>query len=660
MRTLGATVRGEMTGIAAHWKTMRPAYQAPAQERMLALMEAPADDARALHTTLRSAAALLDSYAAEIRLIQLDLADLEYRANAFRLRVQDGVSVPVSRTAQPSLTEAVGGFIGMAEPWVTVPWDEDTETVAENEALLAEHGVILSRLTVAADECENGLHALITEGTEHTDTGPIPPDAFDSPRVEMPWGYPRQERLSGIEQIGPGLVQIGQELFAMLAMVGIDGTGRPSPLVAANAWAGAANLFGSALISAAYPPDKMRLFPPMWHGWLRNRYDAAAPLGLAVGYDAAAAEHGVSPWHAWEDRPITTGMVTVFNVATIWAPSRAGASAARLSARGARLARAADHAADFLVPGGSYLTTGGVRVTTHLADAARSRHIDGAQINPRAVIDGGGAAESPVSDEVFGRGADRPPDTPGAGSGGAHEAPSADGGGRVPPDDGGGTAPPGNGGGSGGGNVDPPPLPGDDGFINGEMYSDRYPGVVSSVRPIYPDLELAPTYESGDVARPGNHPPTTPTESLGVDGADHGWQGIRRPLHRESFQYQMQVTGIRPDPNGVLPEYVRTGSSGEQISYDGLTYRGGQDVYIEVKRGFDELAFGPLSEAMQAKLDGFVAQAAKQAEALPEGTLLEWHVSDRHGAAAIRARFDSDPDLAEFEILVVHTPRLVP
>lgn len=122
------------------------------------------------------------------------------------------------------------------------------------------------------------------------------------------------------------------------------------------------------------------------------------------------------------------------------------------------------------------------------------------------------------------------------------------------------------------------------------------------------------------------------------------------------MKYQMQVTGLRPNANGWLPEYYRTGPDGNVISYDGMVVRDGVEVYLEVKNDWSELAFRPGSAEMQAKMNQFVEQAQDQVAALPPGAVLEWHVSDPHAAAAIRQEF-ADLDNGLPNVVVLYTPR---
>src|SRR5690606_29300595 len=210
---------------------------------------------------------------------------------------------------------------------------------------------------------------------------------------------------------------------------------------------------------------------------------------------------------------------------------------------------------------------------------------------------------------------------PGTRSDGSVEPAAADAPPPRPPDE----PPPG--GGDGGSGDDPgwgdDRTPDDDGGrVDPRLLSDRYPGETSSVLPLEPDVARAATYASGDVHHPGWDPPRSPADSYTPGPGEHGWRAENRPLWRPAMKYQMQVTGLRPDANGRLPEYYRALPDGQAISYDGMTVRSDVEVYQETKNGWDELAFHPTSPDMVAELDKWIRQAQTQLDALPPGAVL--------------------------------------
>ncbi|MDP7735102.1 Tox-REase-5 domain-containing protein [Mycobacterium paragordonae] len=120
--------------------------------------------------------------------------------------------------------------------------------------------------------------------------------------------------------------------------------------------------------------------------------------------------------------------------------------------------------------------------------------------------------------------------------------------------------------------------------------------------------------------------------------------------------YQGQISGMERPPSGYLPEYVEINpQTGLPVDYDGHVLRGPREVFLEAKDGFRGLAFAPDNSYWLSRAEGAVGQATRQLDALPEGAVLEWHVSDPYGAAALRELFDSN---GLYDVTVIYTPKL--
>src|SRR5690606_14559050 len=154
------------------------------------------------------------------------------------------------------------------------------------------YATILARLSTAADECEDGILALLVEPSTAEDTDPVPAEAFDPTYVQMPSGRPVEEDRHDVQSSGEGGRRIVQGLiYPALTMLGVHPhTARHDTGLAVQAWLGMGNTLGSAAITLMLPPDRGGRTPPLWHGWLQQRHHLAAGLGLAVGSDAAAAD----------------------------------------------------------------------------------------------------------------------------------------------------------------------------------------------------------------------------------------------------------------------------------------------------------------------------------------------------------------------------------
>lgn len=392
LEALGNAVRWEMTGIATEWSGMRPWYEAPEQERMLALMDGPADDARAMQEALQPAARHLVTYAASLQDIQRTLVDLENRAWDFRASVIDGVWVPVSQSRRPTLGEAVLGLVSAYEREVLVPWNQDEDAITRNEALLGELGVVLNRLSVAADECENGLNALVTGGTEVVDSQPIPAEAFVDPALQAPWGYPAAEDRNAGEDLGAGVANVAEGLLESLTLIGIDlSTGEVGWDVALESWVGMGQVAVAVATTLRYPPGTTDEQPPWLRPWIGEQHQIAASLALAVGYDAAAAGRGDDPWQRWQDEPMTVSAETSLGALVAMLPSIWVATAARTAARAALFARWRGRVPDGGVPGGHLFQTsiGGSAVDGSLRSEGASTSTGEPSTPPHSSTGGG-------------------------------------------------------------------------------------------------------------------------------------------------------------------------------------------------------------------------------------------------------------------------------
>lgn len=141
-----------------------------------------------------------------------------------------------------------------------------------------------------------------------------------------------------------------------------------------------------------------------------------------------------------------------------------------------------------------------------------------------------------------------------------------------------------------------------------------------------------------------------------VERGHRPWLALRQPRSR------FAVDGIsKPDwwccqdPEGFLPEYVRVDpDTGTAVDYDGHDIRRGEEVFLEAKDGMRGLAFQPDNDYWMRRAERALDQATRQLAAMPEEAILEWHVSDPYGAAAVRDLFAAN---GLYEVTVIYTPR---
>ncbi|TLH64314.1 hypothetical protein C1S80_12845 [Mycolicibacterium aubagnense] len=163
-------------------------------------------------------------------------------------------------------------------------------------------------------------------------------------------------------------------------------------------------------------------------------------------------------------------------------------------------------------------------------------------------------------------------------------------------------------------------------------------------------------YNSGDPHHPGNWPPHTPESTWQKGDTEPGWRHVNRGPDKPWMDFQGQVGGVERTPDGHIPEYVRIDpTTGKPVDYDGQLFRGPQEVYLEAKDGHRGLAFAPDSTYWEGRADKTLEQVERQLRALPPDAILEWHVSDPYGAAAIRKLFEAN---GIYDVPVIYTPRV--
>lgn len=163
------------------------------------------------------------------------------------------------------------------------------------------------------------------------------------------------------------------------------------------------------------------------------------------------------------------------------------------------------------------------------------------------------------------------------------------------------------------------------------------------------------SYTSGDPHYPGGWPPSTPDPTWTKGDTDPGWKHINHNFDKDWMPYQQQIGGVERTPDGALPEWVQPNpETGAPVDFDGRTHRGPQEVFLEAKDGFRGLAFAPDNAYWEGRAEKALIQVQRQIAALPPDAILEWHVSDPYGAAALRQLF---LDRQIYEVDVIYTPK---
>ncbi|MHA7651117.1 hypothetical protein ACX9NE_18505 [Mycobacterium sp. ML4] len=120
--------------------------------------------------------------------------------------------------------------------------------------------------------------------------------------------------------------------------------------------------------------------------------------------------------------------------------------------------------------------------------------------------------------------------------------------------------------------------------------------------------------------------------------------------------YQGQISGLEMTPDGRIPEWVEINpETGAPVHFDGRTQRGPQLVYLDAKDGYEAIATHADRPWGQGQARSVLDTTERQLAALPDGAILEIHVSSPLGAAAIRQLL---ADNRIFDVSVFYTPKL--
>lgn len=414
---MGEGVHEQMSGISTTWTGLQtPAtYEGPEQQQVYDLMTPAVTSANGLESVLSDAATHLRTYAGALEDVQSRLATLESEAATFRADVVDGVWVNKAESNEAGFGDyaawAFDWVPGVDQERVKVPWNQDTDTRNRNEELLEQHAAILADISTAATTCSNALKGLITNSCVMQDEA-YSAEVFLDTNVPMPWGSPVDEDRNCPESVGHGVSNFGVGIWEGGATIlGFDVENGYSWSLGGlgEGLFGVVNVIGSLAVTVVTAPAAA------WYtenrdsnafaGWLYDRgVTGTTAAGSLIGFDMTEALNGGNGWHRWEGDAWATGTESVLNVGTFLIPVGA---VARGSTAAARASRLVSGAAEFIVPGGSWLLNGGARAVglgRILDDVPMVRPGTGGP-NPLAnLIDAvDDVPTTPVSDRVFPR-----------------------------------------------------------------------------------------------------------------------------------------------------------------------------------------------------------------------------------------------------------------
>ncbi|WP_434770739.1 hypothetical protein [Curtobacterium flaccumfaciens] len=640
--------------VKSAWAKLGSSYTTPDSADLLAVMDGVETDTAALAATLQKASTFIGDYATAVAPIAKRLVELKAEAATFVEKALKGKTVGPWDPEHP----ANQGIVGLVQNFgevlddVHLPWDQYTPYVDENNELLTKVAEQETKLSAASAECVNAINGL------RTDMCLAPVQAVDytaavKANEPMPWGSTGrgdqscQESFdSGVYDAAKGTVEGLGGLIGYNSQTGEWGDGD----WAAQSWKGFAEslglivLMGSPplLIAAALPKG---VLPDVVGDTARNIMDKQKTL----------VEGFVGSPEDWRDDPAHAAGGAAFNIGTLFIPGAGEVGAgAKVAALGSRLA--------VLGADGSKLAAIGSKVAA--AGTTIVRVGDALSSLPGKALSGvsdllargrGGFADAlrGLGDRIptvkvsvehamatpdgFGVGVGRPHievGNPGSGGHWLHSvADHVDGGSH---DHG---------------------TRATHGAETPTGVHDPVADAVSNDARLRPhDSEPAVTSEQRSVLadqiheRTGFRPPDTARLEQPVlgtsEGANRGhWAASSRTAGGHGALDQEWVTGVRPLPDGRIPEYMVPNPSGARaLEFDGFEVVGDRPQYLEVKGNYGWLE-SMTPARRETIINGWLDSAVAKLDAMDEpDAVLRWVFTRDRDVATQFARLAADYD----------------
>ena len=372
---IGTQVLTTTQAAETSWKGLQSpgVFETPDSEVVYALMQPAVKGATDMNGVTGRLSTALHTYAAELEAIKPDLADLEERATKFRERAQKGYEVS-NWEARGWLSNFETGLDGNAVPradadeMTTISWKEHGPARDKNESLLHEYDMILERISAAATTCANAIQR------ELKMVCVAPAEKITAEMIAASdlsvWGKPVEEQRNCTESVGHGLGNFWHNTWTGAAsLIGRDATtGEWSWETAGKTWWGVGDFALSTVIVTMPTFAALQFAGGPVGDFYRDRQNvAASSWGGLIGWDHQAHLAGENGWHKYEEDGVAALTESVANVGTFFIPvagAAAGGTKAVLAGTrvGSFVAKTASHVAEFVVPAGSYLVKGAVKV----------------------------------------------------------------------------------------------------------------------------------------------------------------------------------------------------------------------------------------------------------------------------------------------------------
>lgn len=417
IRKMKDTVVSRTDSIHSVWSGLPDCYEAPEQERVYKLMDKPKKAASDLGDRMKKVAQYIDDYADALDGIKNELRSFEKTASNFEKEARKGYE----EVDSVKLAD-MGHAVPLEMPMKHVSWREHAPAVKKNEDLLKKYAGFIERISSAAADAANGINSQL-QGACAAPVEPITADSIMNSPDSMPWGSPVDEDRECHESVGHGAVNFGKNTVdGIRALFGRDPeTGEKSWENAGQTWLGVGDFLVSTALFAGMngvPALAFTKFGPEGpvKNFMKERHSTyRGGWGGLIGWDEATHRAGGDGWGKFKEDPVAATTEGVLNVGTFFIPggqaggavkaaSTAGRAASMASAAG-KIAnstlRFAGNAADFAVPGASWLAN-------KTANAFHFGHPHPSALNPSGIIN----ESAPQS-----RGGAEVPDSPGSHSG---------------------------------------------------------------------------------------------------------------------------------------------------------------------------------------------------------------------------------------------------
>lgn len=400
---IGSSVVAAADSVSTAWTTVKSpgVFETPDAGAVYTLMDPAVAGASDMNGVTSRISSALETYAAELAAIKPDLEDLEQDAWDFREKALAGYEVsnleaygPLAFVTLTTTTTATTSSGLDPTGTTTISWREHEPAVAKNTKLNHRFEAILARVSTAATTCANAIQGELQLVCAAPFDAITAEALANSPEFST-WGSAVSEQRNVSESIGFGLSNFAKGIWTGGELItGYDAqTGVRSWDTFWKTLGGLGDFVGSTLAVTSVPfmiagIASMGTNTPFRDFFTDRINTVASSWGSIIGWDQQAHLAGDNGWHKWEEDGIAAATESVANVGTFFIPAANIGKVVVVGTKvGSFVVRGVAGVAEFVVPAGSHLVTGVVKVVEltstgvktgfrGLIDAIRDTHIN--------------------------------------------------------------------------------------------------------------------------------------------------------------------------------------------------------------------------------------------------------------------------------------------